>query len=92
MIDLKNSLVDKKMFDYGFVEHLAEPKNFYTEKPNDKKYSIFFKSEQSEKITISLLLEKLKFYKYKYQTNFISLKFILVIILEFIQNLKKIKI
>ena len=75
MIDLKNSLVDKKMFDYSFVEHLTEPKNFYTEKPNDKKYSIFFKIEQSEKITISLLLEKLKFYKYKYQTNFISLKF-----------------
>ena len=88
MIDLKNSLVDKKMFDYSFVEHLTEPKNFYTEKPNDKKYSIFFKSEQSEKITISLLLEKLKFYKYKYQTNFYIFKIFLVIILEFIQNLK----
>ena len=53
---------------------------------------LIFKNKQSEKITISLLLEKLKLYKYKYQTNFISLKFFLVIILEFIQNLKKIKI
>ena len=92
MIDLKNSIKDKNILDYSFDELPEEPNQFYKENPNDKKYSLFFKNNHSQKLTISLLLEKLRFYKYKYQTNFISLKFILVIILEFMQNLKKIKI
>ncbi len=92
MIDLKNSLKNKNVLDYNFDEFFEEPNLFYKEKPNDKKYSLFFKNNQSQKLSISLLLEKLRFYKYKYQTNFISLRFILVIILEFMQNLRKIKI
>ena len=92
IIDLKNSIIDKDILDYSFDELPEEPNQFYKEKPNDKKYSLLFNNNQSQKFTISLLLEKLRFYKYKYQTNFISLKFILVIILEFMQNLKKIKI
>lgn len=92
MIDLKNSIKDKNVLDYSFEQLPEKPNQFYKEKPNDKKYSLLFNNNQSQKLTISLLLEKLRFYKYKYQTNFISLKFILVIILEFIQNLKKIKI
>ena len=92
MIDLKNSIKDKNVSDYSFEQLPEEPNQFYKENPNDKKYSLLFNNNQSQKLTISLLLEKLRFYKYKYQTNFISLKFILVIILEFMQNLKKIKI
>jgi hypothetical protein len=92
LIDLKNSIKDKNVLDYSFEQLPVEPNQFYKEKPNDEKYRLLFNNNQSQKLTISLLLEKLRFYKYKYQTNFISLKFILVIILEFIQNLKKIKI
>ena len=92
MIDLKKSLKNEGIFDFNFIDCPEETDNFFKEKLHNKKYSIFSKNEQDQSLTISLLLEKLKFYQYKYQTSFISLKFILVIILEFIQNLKKIKI
>ena len=92
MINLKNCIKHKEVLDYSFAENLERPNQFYKERNYGNKYSLFSENKHSQKITIPLLLEKLRFYKYKYQTNFISLKFIFLIVFELMQNLKKIKI
>lgn len=92
--EFANYANDKEFLDfdsYSLLKELSE--NFSWEKPPQKKFFIFSKTDENErKLNFQIIFNKLDNIKYTYQIDFFSFRFVLILFKEFFNSLKKIRL
>lgn len=94
LIEFANHTSKKEFLDLESYDLLKElSNNFLWEKSPENKFFIFSKTDKNKKnLTFKIIFNKLNDIKYSYQVDFFSPRFALILIKEFFNSLKKIRL